>query len=93
MAGLVDEGEDMASDRGSEQVRDAGIIAAAQRVEHYEIAAYGCAITFARTLGHADVAAVLEETLAEEKAANEKLSDIAEDEVNQAAMAVATTPE
>jgi ferritin-like metal-binding protein YciE len=87
MAGLVDEGEDMISEKGSDAVRDAGIIAAAQRVEHYEIAAYGCAISFAQALGHTDIVTLLEETLAEEKAADEKLSVIAEQEVNQHAMA------
>ncbi|HEY9384655.1 MAG TPA: ferritin-like domain-containing protein [Gemmatimonadales bacterium] len=90
MEGLIDEGSDRASKRGSEAVRDAGIIAAAQRVEHYEIAAYGCAIAFARLMGHQQVVALLEETLAEEEEASEKLSALAEDEVNQHAFAVST---
>jgi hypothetical protein len=64
-----------------------GIIASAQRVEHYEIAAYGCAISFAQALGHTDIVTMLEETLAKEKAADEKLSAIAEEEVNQHAIA------
>jgi len=56
MEGLLEEGAEMAEQTGSELVRDAGIISAAQRVEHYEIAAYGCAITHARVLGLEEVA-------------------------------------
>ena len=91
MNGLIDECEHVADEHGSDYVRDAGIIASAQRVEHYEIAAYGCAITFAKLLGHQDIVTLLEETLAEEKAADEKLSAIAEEEVNQQAVAAGTT--
>jgi ferritin-like metal-binding protein YciE len=91
MEGLIDECDDVAGEHGSDYVRDAGIIASAQRVEHYEIAAYGCAISFARLLGHQDIVTLLEETLAEEKAADEKLNAIAEEEVNQQALAGATT--
>lgn len=87
MEGLVGEGDDMLSEKGSEAVRDAGIIAAAKRVEHYEIAAYGCAVNFAHLLGRQDIAALLQQTLSEEKAADEKLSRIAEQEVNSHAMA------
>lgn len=87
MEGLIDEGDDMLSETGSDAVRDAGIIAAAQRVEHYEIAAYGCAINFAQLLGRQDIASLLQQTLSEEKAADEKLSRIAEQEVNSHAMA------
>jgi len=90
MEGLIDETEDMLGHKGSDSVRDAGLIASAQRVEHYEIAAYGCAISFARLLGHQDIVTLLEETLAEEKAADEKLSAIAEEEVNQHAIAAGT---
>ena len=86
MEGLIDEGEDMLAEKGSEAVRDAGIIATAQRVEHYEIAAYGCALNFAQLLGRQDIASLLQQTLAEEKAADEKLSQIAEHEVNSHAM-------
>jgi ferritin-like metal-binding protein YciE len=91
MEGLLDEADDLVSEKGADSVRDAGIIAHAQRIEHYEIAAYGCAIAFAELLGHQDVVTLLEETLAEEKAADEKLSAIAEEEVNQHAMAEPTT--
>lgn len=86
MEGLIDEGEEMLSEKGIESVRDAGIIAAAQRVEHYEIAAYGCAVNFAQLLGHSDIVTLLEQTLSEEKAADEKLTQIAEQEVNSQAM-------
>ena len=88
MEGLLEEGSEMAGQSGSELVRDAGIIAAAQRVEHYEIAAYGCAITHARVLGLEEVAELLEQTLLEEKRADERLSTIAEQEVNGPAMHV-----
>lgn len=90
MEGLLDESEEMLSERGSDTVRDAGIISTAQRVEHYEIAGYGSAIAFAQLLGHDDIATLLEQTLAEEKAADQKLSAIAEEEVNQHAMAAST---
>ena len=90
MEGLLDEGEDMLSEDGADTVRDAGIISAAQRVEHYEIAGYGSAIAFAQLLGHQDIVRLLEETLEEEQAADEKLSAIAEEEVNQHAMAAGT---
>lgn len=86
MAGLVEEGSEMCGEDGDDSVRDAGIIGAAQRVEHYEMAAYGCAITFANDLGENEVAELLNETFEEEKAADEKLTSIAEDEVNEAAV-------
>ena len=60
------------------EVIDAALISAAQRVEHYEIAAYGCLITYAQTLGHDDAAGLLKQTLSEEEAADEKLSQLAE---------------
>jgi ferritin-like metal-binding protein YciE len=88
MEGLLEEGAEMAGQKGSELVRDAGVISAAQRVEHYEIAAYGCAITHARVLGLEDVANLLEQTLLEEKHADETLSTIAEQEVNGSALHV-----
>jgi ferritin-like metal-binding protein YciE len=88
MEGLLEEGAEMAEQTGSELVRDAGIISAAQRVEHYEIAAYGCAITHARVLGLEDVADLLEQTLTEEKLADERLSTIADQEVNGSALHV-----
>jgi ferritin-like metal-binding protein YciE len=84
--GLLTEAEDFLDGEGNRDVLDAGIITAAQRFEHYEIAAYGSAISFARKLNRNEVASLLEESLSEEKAADEKLSSIAENGVNDAAM-------
>jgi ferritin-like metal-binding protein YciE len=78
MEGVLKEGSDLLKEV-SEQVRDAAIITAAQRVEHYEMAGYGSARTFATLLGFDKAAGLLEETLDEEKEADEKLSEIAEE--------------
>jgi ferritin-like metal-binding protein YciE len=83
MEGLIEEGKSALDDPMDEDVRDAAIIAAAQRVEHYEIAGYGCARTFAQRLGHTEVADLLQQTLDEEKAADEKLTQIAMESVNE----------
>lgn len=88
MEGLCEEGAEMVEEDGDGAVRDAGIIASAQRVEHYEIAAYGSTIAFARLMGHDDVVALLEETLDEEKTADELLTELAESEINTAANAM-----
>jgi ferritin-like metal-binding protein YciE len=85
MEGLLEEGRE-AMEHESEAVRDAAILAAAQKVEHYEIAGYGCAVAYAELLELSDVVAILNETLEEEKAADEKLTEIAENEVNPQAM-------
>jgi ferritin-like metal-binding protein YciE len=82
MEGLVEEGKSILEEEMDQEVRDAAIISAAQRVEHYEIAGYGCARTFAQRLGHNEVAELLQTTLDEEKAADEKLTQIAMDRVN-----------
>ena len=82
MKGLIEEGDEIASAKGDVDVRDAGLIAAAQRVEHYEIAGYGTVRTFAQRLGHDDVARLLQQTLDEEGAADQKLTQIAEASVN-----------
>lgn len=82
MKGLIEEGDEMASAKGSDDVRDAGLIAAAQRVEHYEMSGYGTARTFAQRLGYQEAATLLQETLDEEKAADSTLNTIAEDMVN-----------
>jgi ferritin-like metal-binding protein YciE len=88
MRGIIEEGEEHAGeDYEEDDLRDAAIIGAAQRVEHYEMAAYGTAIAHARQLGQEDVASILEETLNEEKAADRKLTDIAERVVNVEAAA------
>ncbi|MHB8733460.1 MAG: YciE/YciF ferroxidase family protein [bacterium] len=82
MEGLIEEGADLLNEKAEDSVKDAGIIAAAQRVEHYEMAAYGTARTYARTLGHDEAVPLLEETLREEKEADKKLTEIAEGAVN-----------
>jgi ferritin-like metal-binding protein YciE len=85
MEGLIKEGSEVAEADGDGDARDAAIIGAAQRVEHYEIAAYGTARTLARQLGHGDAAELLSETLDEESAADQKLTDIALGSVNKSA--------
>jgi ferritin-like metal-binding protein YciE len=87
MKGILSEGEHLVKkDTEENGVRDAAIIAAAQRVEHYEMAGYGTARTLARMLGQDGVARTLEQTLGEEKAADLTLTEIAEDHVNQRAL-------
>jgi ferritin-like metal-binding protein YciE len=78
MAGIIEEGSDMLGEKGDEAVLDAGLIAAAQKVEHYEIASYGTLVTYARTLGHTRVAELLAQTLEEEKSTDQRLSRLAE---------------
>ena len=82
MEGLVEEGKEVIDEDGDPAVKDAALIAAAQRVEHYEIAGYGCARTFAQLLGHANAAALLQETLTEEGDADKKLTALAETVIN-----------
>jgi ferritin-like metal-binding protein YciE len=83
MRGIIEEGDEHAKeDYDDDGLRDAAIIGGAQRVEHYEIAAYGTIIAHARLLGLDDVVSTLEQTLEEEKAADEKLTEIAEGVVN-----------
>lgn len=76
MAGILKEGEDAAEEDGDSVMVDAGLIAAAQRVEHYEIAAYGCARTFAEALGLDDDADLLQQTLDEEAETDKRLTQI-----------------
>jgi ferritin-like metal-binding protein YciE len=85
MAGLIKEGSEVAEADGDGDARDAAIIGAAQRVEHYEIAAYGTARTLAEQLGHDEAAGLLSETLDEESAADQKLTEIAVGSVNKSA--------
>jgi ferritin-like metal-binding protein YciE len=92
MKGLIEEGEDMVSDIERSSLRDAGLIAAANRVEHYEIAAYGSARTFAQTLGLSQAASLLQQTLEEEKAADAKLTTLAENMINDEALHGAVAP-
>jgi ferritin-like metal-binding protein YciE len=82
MKGLLAEGEQILSSTGDDKVRDAGLIAAAQRVEHYEMAGYGTVRTFAQQLGLSEVARILQQTLDEEGEADKKLTRIAEGSVN-----------
>ncbi len=86
MEGLIKEGDSIVEETQSgSMTRDAGIIMAAQKVEHYEIATYGSLVQIAKTLGMNDAAEVLHQTLDEEKQADEKLTEVAEWHVNQAA--------
>ncbi len=78
MEGLVEEGKEIISEDGSPAVIDAALIGAGQRVEHYEIAAYGTVRAIAMALGHNDVAKLLQKTLDEEGAADKKLTSISE---------------
>jgi ferritin-like metal-binding protein YciE len=82
MEGLIEEGSEVIELEGDDSVKDAALIAAAQRVEHYEMAGYGCARTFATLLGMNDVADLLQETLDEEGNADKKLTEIAETTIN-----------
>lgn len=86
MVGLIKEGSKVLDADGDRSVLDAALIAAAQRVEHYEIAAYGTARSFARQLGNKYAAELLGQTLGEEKAADAKLTEIAEASVNPASV-------
>ena len=88
MEGLVEEGADVIEDVEKGPVRDAALIAAAQKVEHYEIASYGTLSTFAKQLGLTDAMKLLKETLAEEKATDEKLGMLALQQTNAEAARV-----
>ena len=85
MQNLIKEGQDMIADAEDEDTRDALMIAAAQKIEHYEIAAYGTLRVWANLLGHGEAASLFEETLEEEKETDQRLTSIAESFVNQAA--------
>jgi ferritin-like metal-binding protein YciE len=86
MKGLIEEGSEILKEDGEESVIDAGIIVAAQKVEHYEIASYGSVRTFAQLLGKERAAELLQTTLDEESEANELLNKLAEDIVNPEAL-------
>ena len=85
MKGLVEEGSEIIEEDAEDEVKDAGLISAAQRVEHYEIAAYGCLRTYARVLGNKEAEKLLQQTLDEEAACDEKLTQLAEAGINIAA--------
>jgi ferritin-like metal-binding protein YciE len=86
MKGLVEEGSEILEEDGEESVLDAGIIAAAQKVEHYEIASYGTVRTFAQLLGEDEAAELLQETLDEEGEADKLLTQLAQEIVNPEAL-------
>lgn len=90
MEGLIEEGDEMLEKDGEASVIDAGIIAAAQRVEHYEIAGYGTVRTYAERLGETEAARLLDQTLNEEAKADETLTRIAERNVNRQAQMAGT---
>ena len=85
MEGLIEEGEEIVDLGLDKDAQDAGLIAAAQKVEHYEIALYGTLVAFAKQLGHQDAARLLHETLDEEKRTDQKLTQLAERGVNMKA--------
>lgn len=87
MAGLVEEGKAIMEEDGAEAVLDAALIAAAQKVEHYEIATYGCLITYAELLDDQNAVRLLKQTLAEEEAADKNLTQLGEGGINEAAVA------
>jgi len=86
MEGIVSEGAEVLEKEGPGGVIDAALIAAAQRVEHYEIAAYGCIRSYANLLGLSDIAKLVDQSLEEEEAADHLLSELAETEVNTMAL-------
>ncbi|HKP48523.1 MAG TPA: ferritin-like domain-containing protein [Gemmatimonadales bacterium] len=88
MQGLVEEGKEVMEKEGEGAVIDAALIASAQRVEHYEIAAYGCLRTYAELLGMDQAVQLLQQTLAEEEATDKTLTQLGESGINEAAAAV-----
>jgi ferritin-like metal-binding protein YciE len=89
IAGIIEEGQTVMQEEYDEATADALLIAAAQRAEHYEMAAYGTLVAWARAMGHDDAADLLQETLDEEKAADEKLNELAEGGINEQAAQLA----
>jgi ferritin-like metal-binding protein YciE len=89
MEGLIEEGQRMIDEDAEPHVRDAGLISMAQRVEHYEIAGYGTARTYAKLLGHTEAEDLLQQSLDEERATDEKLTELAMSEINVEALQVA----
>jgi ferritin-like metal-binding protein YciE len=82
MEGLIEEGKELMEEEADPEVLDAGLICAAQRVEHYEIAGYGCARSFAELIGDKEGQKILQKTLDEEGATDKKLTDLALSEIN-----------
>ena len=88
MEGLIKEGDEMINEEAEDEVRDAGLISAAQRVEHYEMAGYGRARTYAELLGDSEGAKMLQMTLDEEVATDQKLTELAKSTINLEAVSV-----
>ncbi|MFO0929941.1 MAG: ferritin-like domain-containing protein [Gemmataceae bacterium] len=88
MEGLVSEAKEMMDEKADPMAKDAGLIAAAQKAEHYEIASYGCLATWAEMLGHAEASRLLLETLEEEKRTDARLTELAERFINAEAVNV-----
>jgi ferritin-like metal-binding protein YciE len=95
MQGIIEEGKEKLEEKSEAQrsVLDAALIASAQKVEHYEIATYGCLVTYAQLLGLSEAEQLLKQTLAEEEAADKKLSQLAEGGINEAAAAAGVETE
>ncbi len=93
VAGIIEEGKSIMEEDFDETTMDACLIAAGQRAEHYEMAAYGTLVAWARAMGHTEAADLLEQTLDEEKAADKKLTSLAEGGINQEAAEAAHPPE
>ena len=91
IAGIIEEGNSVMQEDFDDETLDACLIASGQRAEHYEIAAYGTLVAWARVLGEEQAAELLEETLDEEKAADEKLTGLAEGGINQGAAEVGSS--
>jgi ferritin-like metal-binding protein YciE len=87
MEGIVEEGKEIMEEDGDEAVLDAALIASAQKVEHYEIASYGCLVTYANLLGQSQIAKLLKQTLAEEENTDKALTSLGEGGINEAAVA------
>src|SRR3954464_566481 len=85
IAGIIEEGKAIMEEELDDAAMDASLIAAGQRAEHYEMAAYGTLVAWANAMGHSQAAKLLQQTLDEEKAADKKLSDLAESGINQSA--------
>jgi len=93
MEGLLEEGKEVLEEDGEPAVIDAALISSAQRVEHYEMAAYGCLRTYAGLLGYSKAEQLLQQTLQEEEATDEKLTQLGESGINEAAAAVGAETE
>jgi ferritin-like metal-binding protein YciE len=85
MEGLIEEGKEKMEEEGEPEVLDAALIASAQKVEHYEIASYGCLRTYAELLGYSSAVELLQQNLEEEEATDKKLTELGESGINRSA--------